>query len=129
MPSAQVHSYTAHIGRLGPLGTDRLIVLTHNLVGGTSGGDRATSEIYFSDRFGESNDGFNTMGEADTVRAHLPADDFPLWLDLLRNEDPVFVHWTESEQAGTPEGDGIIHLATGPEPTGEGPADFTPYPV
>ena len=125
MPSAQISSYTAHVGRLGPLGTDRLIVLSHKLLGSEDEGDETRSEIYFSDRFGLQEAGFNTLGGTDTVRAHLPAGDFAIWLDLLRHEAPVFVHWTMSDVPGATEIAGIIHLATGPEPTGEGPVDFS----
>jgi len=124
MPSAQISSYTAHIGRLGPLGTDRLLVLSHQLVGAESG-EAARSEIYFSDRFGEQEGGFNTTGSDANVRAHLPAEDYSFWIDLLRHESPVYLHWTTSDVPGTSETDGIIHLATGPEPTGEGPVDFS----
>lgn len=124
MPSAQISSYTAHVGRLGPLGTDRLIVLSHQIVG-DSAGTEERSEIYFSDRFGEQEAGFHTLGADTNVRAHLPADDYVLWVDLLRHEAPVYVHWTKSDVPGTPEIDGIIHLATGPEPIGEGPVDFS----
>ena len=124
MPSAQISSYTAHVGRLGPLGSDRLIVLSHRVLGSDDDQD-SRSEIYFADRFGEQEGGFNTLGAADSVRAHLPAADYGVWLDLLRHESPMYLHWTPSDVAGTPETDGIIHLATGPEPTGEGPVDFS----
>ena len=125
MPSAQITSYTAHIGRLGPLGTDRLLVLTHKLLDGAPDPGEINSEIYFSDRFGGQEGGFNTLGAPDNVRAPLPAHDYELWLDLLRHEAPVYLHWTKSDEPGTPETDGIIHLATGPEPIGEGPVDFS----
>jgi hypothetical protein len=36
--------------------------------------------------------GFNTVGAADRVRCHLPAEDNAIWLDLLRHEPPVYVH-------------------------------------
>lgn len=124
MPSALISSYTAHVGRLGPLGTDRLIVLSHKLVGSEADAE-TRSEIYFADRFGDQDAGFNTMGAAESVRAHLPADDYQIWLDLLRHEAPMYLHWTTSDVPGTAETDGIIHLATGPEPTGEGPVDFS----
>jgi len=125
MPSAQILSYTAHVGRLGPLGTDRLLVLSHKLLDGGNDSEEARSEIYFSDRFGDQEGGFNTLGSSDRVRAHLPAEDYAIWLDLLRHEAPVYVHWTPSDVPGEPETDGIIHLATGPEPIGEGPVDFS----
>jgi len=125
MPSAQISSYTAHVGRLGPLGTDRLIVLSHRLIDG-GGAQESRSEIYFSDRFGGQEGGFNTLGAADSVRAHLPEADYAIWLDLLRHESPVYLHWTPSDIPGTPEHEGIVHLATGPEPIGEGPVDFSP---
>lgn len=124
MPSALISSYTVHVGRLGPLGSDRLIVLSHKLLGNENA-DETRSEIYFADRFGQHPGGFNTLGGPDSVRAHMPADDYAIWLDLLRHEAPIYVHWTESDMAGEPETDGIIHLATGPEPTGEGPVDFS----
>lgn len=124
MPSAHISSYTAHIGRLGPLGSDRLIVLSHKLVA-EGAPDEHRSEIYFADRFGEQEGGFHTTGAPDNVRAHLPAADYTAWIDLLRNESPVYLHWTTSDVPGTSETDGIIHLATGPEPTGEGPVDFS----
>ena len=125
MPSAQISSYTAHVGRLGELGTDRLLILSHTSLDADSKQVDATSEIYFSDRFGTSPSGFTTLGDSTTVRAHLPVDDFALWLDLLRHEAPVYLHWTPSDEPGVPESGGIIHLATGPEPTGEGPVDFS----
>ena len=125
MPSAQISSYTAHVGRLGPLGSDRLLVLTHTVLNSESGAGETTSEVYFADRFGTQEGGFNTLGSASSVRAHLPAQDYAVWLDLVRHESPVFLHWTTSDVPGEPEADGIIHLATGPEPTGEGPVDFS----
>jgi len=125
MPSAQISSYTAHVGRLGPLGSDRLLVLSHGLIGASTDAAEARSEIYFSDRFGKQEGGFNTLGGADSVRAHLPAEDYALWLDLLRHESPMFLHWAASDVEGVPETEGIIHLSTGPEPTGEGPVDFS----
>lgn len=126
MPSAQISKYTAHVGRLGGLGSDRLLVLRHHVLDANSEAVETTSEIYFADRFGQSSSGFSTEGSDTTVRAHLPADDYSVWLDLLRNESPVFLHWSASDEPGTSEADGIIHLATGPEPTGEGPVDFSP---
>ena len=125
MPSALITSYTAHVGRLGPLGTDRMLLLSHKLLGATDTAEHS-SEIYFSDRFGQQEGGFNTLGAGETVRAHLPADDYAIWLDLLRHEAPVYLHWTVSDEPGVPETDGIIHLGTGPEPSGEGPVDFSP---
>jgi len=85
----------------------------------------ATSEIYFADRFGATNVGFTTLGAQTHVRAHLPSDDYAVWLDLLRHEAPVYLHWTVAGQASAAESDGIIHLATGPEPPGEGPVDYS----
>jgi hypothetical protein len=125
MPSAQISSYTAHVGRLGPLGTDRLLILTHDILDADDHPVKRTSEVYFSDRFAASTGGFNTEGGQLRVRAHLPAEDFALWLDLLRNEAPVYLHWSVSDEPGAAESDGIIHLATGPEPTGEGPVDHS----
>ena len=124
MPSALISNYTAHVGRLGQLGADRLIVLSHNLIG-TRAVDENRSEIYFADRFGEQERGSHTMAAPNDVRAHLPAEDYTVWLDLLRHEAPVYLHWSTSDVPGTPETEGIIHLATGPEPTGEGPVDFS----
>ena len=124
MPSALISSYTAHVGRLGLLGTDRLLVLSHKVIGSNLENE-SRSEVYFADRFGEQDAGFNTMGAADSVRAHLPAEDYAIWLDLLRHEAPMYLHWSPSDVPGTTEIDGIIHLATGPEPTGEGPVDFS----
>ena len=125
MPSAQISSYTAHVGRLGPLGTDRLIVLSHRLLAAAPDTPERRSEIYFADRFGEQDAGFNTLGASDSVRAHLPSEEYGVWLDLLRHESPMFLHWTTSDVPGATETDGIVHLATGPEPTGEGPVDFS----
>ena len=125
MPSAQVSSYTAHVGRLGELGSDRLLVLLHHVLSADNEPIETMSEIYFADRFGESSGGFTTLGGIESVRAHLPTEDYMVWLDLLRNEQPVYLHWSVSED-GSSEADGIIHLATGPEPTGEGPVDLTP---
>lgn len=124
MPSAQISRYTAHVGRLGQLGQDRLIVLNHTVIEDGKAVD-GSSEIYFSDRFGDSDIGFSTLGAATTVRAHLPGGDYAAWIDLLRHEAPVYLHWTLAEAEGVPEVDGIIHLATGPEPTGEGPVDLS----
>jgi len=129
MPSAQITSYTAHVGRLGQLGTDRLIVVRHmHLDQNETGQDQNaehSSEIYFADRFANSELGFHTLGSAHTVQAHLPADAYPEWLDLLRHEAPMYLHWSIADEPGTPESDGIIHLATGPEPPGEGPVDYS----
>ena len=124
MPSAQITSYTAHVGQLGQLGTDRLIVVRHVHMHDDQAVEH-TSEIYFADRFGTANLGFHTLGDAHTVQAHLPADCYAEWLDLLRHEAPVYLHWSIADQAGTPETEGIIHLATGPEPPGEGPVDYS----
>lgn len=123
MPSAQVSSYTAHVGRLGALGPDRLLVLSHVLIRENTAVEGA-SEIYFADRFGESENGYSTIGEPERVQAHLPAADYDAWLDLLRHEAPVYLHWTVGADA-TADGGGIIHLATGPEPPGEGPTDYS----
>ncbi|MEM7096239.1 MAG: hypothetical protein AAF567_24750 [Actinomycetota bacterium] len=124
MPSAQITTYSAYVGRLGELGDDRMLVLSHVMVADGAQVE-ATSEVFFSDRFGRSAPGFVTVGAADRVRAHLPGDDYAVWLDLLRHEAPVFLHWTIAEAAGEPDRDGIIHLATGPEPPGEGPVDLS----
>lgn len=125
MPSAHIANYTAHVGRLGELGSDRLIVVTHTLVAGDDP-QQAASEIYFADRFGESQVGYSTLGTANRVRAHLPAADYAAWIDLLRHEDPVYLHWSVAEDPERADPEGIIHLATGPEPTGEGPVDLSP---
>lgn len=125
MPSALISSYTAHVGRLGQLGSDRLLVLSHRLIDDADGHPEQRSEVYFADRFGDQADGFHTLGTEENVRAHLPAADYAVWLDLLRHESPMYLHWTVSDTPGTVEADGIIHLATGPEPTGEGPVDFS----
>ena len=122
MPSAQVTSYTAHVGRLGELGEDRLIVLSHVVVDGETRIE-GSSEIYFADRFEDN--GFSTLGAADLVRAHLPSGMYVEWIDLLRHEAPVYLHWTHAEQAGERDSQGIIHLSTGPEPPGEGPTDHS----
>ena len=124
MPSAQISSYTAHVGRLGQLGSDRLLVLRHAVVVDDETVE-ASSEIYFADRFDRSETGFSTLGAATHVRAHLPAEDYAIWLDLLRHEAPMYLHWTIADEADTPESEGIIHLATGPEPPGEGPVDHS----
>lgn len=125
MPSAHIASYTAHVGRLGELGADRLIVISHTMLAGDEPVQGA-SEIYFADRFGQSEIGYSTLGRADQVRAHLPAADYEAWVDLLRHEDPVYLHWSISDDPDRADTDGIIHLATGPEPTGEGPVDLSP---
>ena len=76
MPSAHVSSYTVHVGRLGALGPDRLIVLSHTVLadGATATTPETRSEIYFADRFGAHENGFHTVGSPTSVRAHLPAD-------------------------------------------------------
>lgn len=127
MPSAHVSSYTVHVGRLGALGPDRLIVLSHTVLdqGATALTPETRSEIYFADRFGAHETGFHTVGSPASVRAHLPAGEYHTWLDLLRHEAPVYLHWSTSDVPGAAESDGIIHLATGPEPIGEGPVDFS----
>ena len=126
MPSAEITAYTAQTGRLGQLGTEQFLVLRHRVHAEGGGTSEATSEVYFADRFGMSGNGYTTLGTNEQVRAHLPAADYTSWLDLLRNEDPVFLHWTQAETDGEPDPNGIIHLATGPEPPGEGPIDLSP---
>jgi len=121
MPSAEVVSYTAHAGRLGSLGSERLLVLRHHHRGASVNElTQGSSEIYFADRFAPS-----TFGNEEDVRAHLPMSDYDAWLDLLRHEDPVYIHWSESD-SGEPDSDGLVHLSTGPEPPGEGPRDYSP---
>ena len=123
MPTVEIIAYTLHTGRLGRLGTEKLIVLRHRraLEGGVT--DVASSEVYFSDRFGEHG-GFTVATNGGGMRAHLPEQEYAHWVDILRYEDPVFLHWTSEE--GVQDPDGIVHLATGPEPPGEGPTDLSP---
>lgn len=126
MPSAEVTSYTAHTGRLGLLGSERLIAIRHHHRGAAVDElSEGVSEIYFADRFADSTVGFSTFGNDEQVQAHLPLGDYETWIDLLRHEDPVYLHWSESE-IGDPDSEGIIHLSTGPEPPGEGPTDRSP---
>lgn len=126
MPSAEIMTYTAHTGRLGALGTEKLIVLQHRMRDAQGDPTESTSEVYFADRFADSTTGFSVLGSKAKVRAHLPSTEYVHWIDLLRHEDPVFLHWTEAESEELPDPDGFIHLATGPEPPGEGPIDLTP---
>lgn len=128
MPSAEIISYTAHTGYLGRLGTEKFIVVQHRMASAESGAEpvEATSEIYFADRFGESDREFTTMGSATSVRGHLPASEYVHWIDLMRHEDPVYLHWSATGDTDTQDPDGLLHLSTGPEPPGEGPIDLSP---
>lgn len=132
MPSAEVISYTAHTGYLGRLGTEKFLVIRHKVAADTTNDGvvdsavEGTSEIYFADRFGEGERTFATNGNDTSVRGHLPAHEYVHWIDLLRHEDPVFLHWTHSSELGQPDADGMLHLSTGPEPPGEGPIDLSP---
>lgn len=123
VPSAEILSYTAHTGRLGELGPEKVVLLRHRLRDGGGQAVEGTSEIYFSDRFAAHGGYTVTAGETHT-RAHLPEDEYRHWIDLLRHEDPVYLHWFADN--GEPDTGGIIHLATGPEPPGEGPVDLSP---
>lgn len=125
MPSAEITAYTVQTGRLGQLGTEKIVILRHQNHGADGETVEADSEIYFADRFASSSHGYVTTGSSASVSAYLPEAEYLHWIDLLRYEDPVFLHWTESAD-GQADPDGIIHLATGPEPTGEGPIDLTP---
>lgn len=121
MPSARVTSYTLNIGRLGELGTEKLIVCSHVHLHDGVAVDGA-SELWFADRYDRS--GYSTTGTASSVRALLPASEYVHFVDILRHEDPVYLHWIPTEREQDP--DGFVHLSTGPEPPGEGPVDFTP---
>lgn len=125
MPSAEVISYTVQVGRLGLLGSERQLVIRHQRRGENVTVEAANSEISFSDRF-SGGGGFHTSDHGAFVRAFLPLADFTAWLDLLRNEDPVYLHWSVAAAKGDVDTDGLIHLSTGPEPTGEGPVDMSP---
>jgi|MEHZ01.5.fsa_nt_MEHZ011567509.1_7 hypothetical protein len=61
MPSALISSYTAHVGRQGLLGTDRLLVLWHKLVG-SDVENESRSEVCCADRFGEQHHGLQHRG-------------------------------------------------------------------
>lgn len=124
MSSVEIVSYTAHVGRLGMLGSERLMALHHQNQAEDGTVVSGTSEIYFSDRFATGG-GFNVVNHESHIRAHLPMADYETWLDLVRHEAPVFLHWT-SDVIGEPDGDGVVHLSTGPEPLGEGPTDQSP---
>lgn len=126
MPSAEITAYTVQTGRLGQLGTEKFIVLRHQAHAEGGGTTEADSNIYFADRFADSSHGYVTVGTDEQVTAYLPEAEYPHWIDLLRYEDPMFLHWTLAEVPGEADPDGIIHLATGPEPPGEGPIDLTP---
>jgi len=125
MPSAEVISYTVQTGRLGLLGSERQLAIRHQRRGENVTVEAASSAISFSDRFGGGG-GFHTVDHGAFVRAFLPLADFPAWLDLLRNEDPVYLHWSVGAEIGEADSNGLIHLSTGPEPTGEGPTDSSP---
>lgn len=126
MPSAEIISYTAHTGRLGQLGSEKFIVLHHKVHAPDGGTAEANSEIYFADRFGASTVGFGALGTSIGVTGYLPEGEYVHWIDLLRYEDPIFLHWSEAEVPGEHDTDSILHLSTGPEPPGEGPIDLTP---
>lgn len=124
MGSAEIMKYTLHTGRLGSLGSEKFIVLRHGRRDESGSEVHHTSQIYFADRFADGgNEGIIDNGE--TVQAYLPTDEYLIWVDMLRHEDPVFLHWS-SDTPGAIDTDGILHLATGPEPTGEGPVDLSP---
>lgn len=133
MPSAEIISYTAHTGYLGRLGPEKFIVLQHKVRADDTADavdpnafSEATSEVYFADRFGHGDSEFSTDGTEGSVRGHLPASEYRHWIDLLRHEDPVFLHWSTSDNGESPDPGGLLHLSTGPEPPGEGPIDLSP---
>lgn len=128
MPSAEIIDYTAHTGLLGSLGPECFIVLHHRSrdEGSTGKTTEGTSRVFFSDRFAAATTGYATIGAAASVSAYLPAAIYAHWIDLLRYEDPVYLHWTMAEEPGQADPEGIIHLSTGPEPPGEGPVDLSP---
>lgn len=123
MSSVEIVNYTVHTGRLGSLGVEQFVVLSHRRTGPEGEPLAGTSEITFSDRFGP--DGFGIIGSPDNVQAYLPASQYPIWIDLLRHEDPIFLHWT-TDIEGSHDPEGVLHLSTGPEWPGEGPIDLTP---
>jgi len=124
MPSVEITSYTAHTGRLGLLGSERILAVRHERQGPDGTPESATSEVYFADRF-ETGGGFGVINNGPSMRAHLPLHDYEIWLDLLRHEAPIFLHWS-SEVVGEADTEAILHLSTGPEPPGEGPVDASP---
>jgi hypothetical protein len=121
--SVEIVNYTVHAGRLGTLGAEQLVVLTHRRSGPEGEALTGVSEVTFSDRFGAG--GFGVVATDDGVQAYLPASQYAVWLDLLRHEDPIFLHWT-TDRPGEHDPDGVLHLSTGPEWPGEGPVDLTP---
>lgn len=123
MPSVEVTSYTLQTGLLGRLGDEQLVLLRHARRGDQDERIEATATVTFSDRFGP--DGFGVMGATDRLQVFLPSAQYPVWVDLLRHEDPVFLHWS-SEGDGHIDPEAVVHLSTGPELTGEGPVDLTP---
>jgi len=122
MPTAEILSYTLHTGRLGELGMEKLIVVQHRRHANDGEHVVGASEIYFADRYALS--GYSVSGREGHARAHLPEGEYAHWVDLLRYEDPVYLHWDITE--ADPDPDGIVHLSTGPEPPGEGPVDVSP---
>lgn len=124
MSSVEIVSYTAHVGRLGMLGSECMLVLRHQNQAADGSAVTGISEIYFSDRFGTGG-GFSIIDSEASVRGHLPMADYEVWLDLLRHEAPIFLHWT-SDAPEESDVNGVLHLSTGPEPPGEGPVDQSP---
>jgi hypothetical protein len=56
----------------------------------------------------------------------LPVEDFPFWYDILRNERPVRIHYTEGVGSGNTVHVEAISIGTNDEPLGEGPVDTSP---
>lgn len=123
MGSAEIVDYTLNTGRLGQLGVEKFIVVRH----GNRDGEaevQGSSEVYFADRF-EASGSYGLVDHGRSVRAYLPTSEYASWVDILRHEKPVYLHWS-SDKPGDHDAEGIIHLGTGPEPAGEGPVDMSP---
>ena len=54
----------------------------------------------------------DTMSKDGFITCHLTADRYPEVVDLLRNEGPIFLHYSETQNLG--------YLSTAAEPVGEG---------
>ena len=54
----------------------------------------------------------DTMSHAGFISCHLTADRYAEVVDLLRNEGPIFLHFSETQD--------LAYLSTAAEPVGEG---------
>ncbi|HEX6119017.1 MAG TPA: hypothetical protein VFZ03_06150 [Dongiaceae bacterium] len=65
---------------------------------------------------------------APTIAGWFPAAEFSAWLDLVRNERPIWLTYQFQAEGAINGYLSYLALATGPEPIGEGPTDVS-YPI